>query len=146
MKMPEAVIFYYQQKTYTVYFTQAKAMLPVKLKSGEVKLVPWGRRENENSEMPLGGWARLVSIKNEKDNRWHLYLPKPVQIPVDKFMEKNHEGQRCWYEITKGKCLQGLLANHDNEYRLYIVTIDPEDLMNCHYRWPHIITSSIKSA
>lgn len=139
--MSEAVIFSYQNKIHTVYFTQQKAVLPVKMKNGECKLITWGRRENENSEMPLGGWARLSSIKNEK--RWNLYLPKPVQIPADKFMEKDFEGKTCWYEITKGKCIQGLLAQHDNEYRLYIVTIDPEDLTNCHYRWPHIVSKPI---
>jgi hypothetical protein len=98
-----------------------------------------------NSEMPLGGWARLASIKNEKEkNQWNLYLPRPVQIPASKFMEKDHEGRACWYEVTKGKCLQGLLARQENEYRLYIVTIDPEDLTNCHYRWPHVITYGAK--
>jgi hypothetical protein len=143
--MPEAVIFTYQNKIHTVFFTQTKAMLPVKLKNGDMKLVTWGRRENENSEMPLGGWARLASIKNDKDQRWNLYLPKPVQIPIAKFMEKNYEGRACWYEVTKGKCIQGLLAQHDNEYRLYIVTVDPEDLTNCHYRWPHIMTCAVRS-
>ena len=139
--MPEAVIFHYQNKIHTVFFAQMKAVLPVKLKNGETKLVAWGRRANENSEMPLGGWARLTSIKNEKNNRWNMYLPKPVQMHIDKFMEKDFEGKACWYEVTKGKCIQGLLAKEQNEYRLYIVTIDPEDLMNNHYRWPHIITA-----
>ncbi len=143
--MPEAVIFRYQQKVYTVYFSEEKAMLPVKLKTGETKLVTWGRRENENSEMPLGGWARLTGIKKDKNHQWNMYSPKPVQLPVEKFMEKNFESQSCWYEVTKGKCIQGLLAQQENDYRIYIVTVDPEDLMNCHYRWPHIITSSIKS-
>ncbi len=142
--MPEAVVFSHQNKIYTVAFSQPHAKLPVKLKNGEHRLVTWGRRENENSEMPLGGWARLSTLKNEKDNRWNLYLPKPVQIPIDKFMEKNFEGKSCWYEVTKGKCLQGLLAQIENEYRIYIVTIDPEDLMNCHYRWPHVVTCHVK--
>ena len=142
--MPEAVVFSYQNKIYTVSFSQRNAMLPVRLKNGECRLVAWGRREHENSEMPLGGWARLSSIKNEIDQRWNLYLPKPVQIPIDKFMEKNFEGKSCWYEVTKGKCLQGLLAKMENEYRLYLVTIDPEDLMNCHYRWPHVVTCGVK--
>lgn len=137
--MPEAVIFHHQNKIQTVYFAQNNAKLPVKLKNGEVKLVSWGRRENEVSEMPLGGWARLANIKSEKNKRWHFYLPKSVQIPVVKFMEKNFEGKACWYEVTKGQCIQGLLAKEQQEYRIYIVTIDPEDLMNNHYRWPHII-------
>ena len=143
--MPEAVIFSFQNKTHTVFFNQSKAMLPVKLKTGEIKLITWGRRECENSELPSGGWARLRNIKDEKNHRWNMYLPKPVQIIVDKFMEKDFEGKACWYEVTRGKCIQGLLAQHDNEYRLYIVTIDPEDLMNCHYRWPHIITCLVAS-
>ncbi len=142
--MPEAVIFNYQNKIHTVSFVQPKAMLPVKLKNGECRLVTWGRRERESSEMPLGGWARLSSIKNEKDSRWNMYLPKPVQIPIDKFMEKDFEGKACWYEVTKGKCVQGLLAHLEDEYRVYIVTVDPEDLANSHYRWPHIITCSMK--
>lgn len=142
--MPEAVIYNYQNKTHTIYFTNAKAVLPVKLKNGDCKLVTWGRREEENSELPLGGWARLSNIKNGKDSHWNMYLPKPVQIPIVKFMEKNFEGKPCWYEVTRGKYIQGLLAQHDNEYRIYIVTIDPEDLTNCHYRWPHIITCLVK--
>ncbi len=143
--MPEAVIFNYQNKIHTVSFTQLKAMLPIKLKNGECKLVIWGRREKENSEMPLGGWARLSAIKDEKNQRWNMYSPKPVKILIDKFMERDFEGKSCWYEVTKGKSIQGLLAQHGNEFRLYIVTIDPEDLTNCHYRWPHIITNTIKT-
>lgn len=142
--MPEAVIFHYQNKAHTVYFSHAKAMLPVKLKNGELKLVTWGRRENENSEMPLGGWARLAHIKNGTDTQWNMYFPKPVKIPILKFMEKNFENKSCWYEVTKGKYMQGLLARYENEYRVYIVTIDPEDLLNCHYRWPHIIVSNVQ--
>jgi len=143
--MPEAIMFHYQNKPHTVFFNKANAVLPVKLKNGEVKLVIWGRRENEISEMPLGGWARLKNIKEEQHSKWHMYLPKPVKIPVDKFMEKDFEGKACWYEVTKGKCIQGLLARLENEFRIYIITIDPDDLMNNHYRWPHIITYSVKS-
>lgn len=142
--MPEAVIFHHQGKTHTVFFTQPHAMLPVKLKTGDIKLIPWGRRETENNEFPLGGWARLNNIKNGKNSSWNLYLPKPVQIPVDKFMERNFEGKATWYEITKGKCILGLLAQSDNECRVYIVTVDPDDLMTAHYRWPNIVTSMIK--
>ncbi len=137
--MPEAIIFNYDNKIHTMYFNHAKSMLPVKLKNGEIKLLPWGRREHDNSEMPLGGWARLPNIKNNKNSQWQMYLPKAVQIPILKFMEKNFEGKSCWYEIAKGQCLQGLLASQDNEYRLYVVTIEPEDLTTGHYRWPHII-------
>jgi hypothetical protein len=142
--MAEAVIFTFEHKVHTISFKHPKAMLPVKLKNGKCKLVTWGRREHENSEMPLGGWARLSAIKTETDQKWYLYQPKPVQVFVDKFMEKDFEGTQRWYEVTPGKCLQGLLARHENEYRLYIVTIEPDDLMNCHYKWPHLITCFVK--
>jgi len=142
--MAETVIFTFQHTVHTISFKYSKAVLPVKLKNGACKLVTWGRREHENSEMPLGGWARLSAVKNGHDQKWHLYQPKPVQVFVDKFMERDFEGIQRWYEVTQGKCLQGLLAQHDNEYRLYIVTIEPDDLMNCHYKWPHIITCAIK--
>lgn len=142
--MPEAVMYLFEGKTYTLSFKSPKAVLPVRAKNGEIKVVTWGRREKENSEMPLGGWARLTDIKNEKTKSWNMYLPKSVQIPILKFMEKDFEGNQCWYEVTKGKCLQGLLARLDKEYRVYIVTIDPEDLTCCHYRWPNVIIPAIK--
>jgi hypothetical protein len=134
--MPEAVIYTYQGKKCTVYFAKAGALLPVKLATGEVKLVTWGRRQQENSEMPLGGWARLPAIH---DGKWGQYLPKPVRMPVTKFMKTDYEGQVHWYDITKGQWIQGLLAQVDNEYRIYIVTIIPELLDACHDRWPRII-------
>lgn len=134
--MPEAVIYQHQGKIHTVYFSRSKALLPVKLANGEMKLVMWGRRQQENSEMPLGGWARLHSIH---DGKWSQYLPKPVRLPITKFMKTDFEGHAHWYEIVKGQWIQGLLAREGDEYRVYIVTIVPELLDICHDRWPRII-------
>lgn len=134
--MPEAVMFFHQAKPHTVYFPRSNALLPVKLANGEIKLVKWGRRQQESSEMPLGGWARLHSIH---DGKWSQYLPKPVCLPINKFMKTDYEGHVHWYEVTKGQYIQGLLAQQDNEYRVYIVTIIPELLDVCHDRWPRII-------
>lgn len=135
--MSEAVVFYYHDQIHTVYFNQANAKLPVKLKNGRTQLVSWGRRENENSSMPLGGWARQMNLRSAIHNRWHGCSWKSVQIPVRKFMEKNFEGKSCWYNITKGQCIQGLLVRQKNECRLYIVTVDPETTY--HYRWPDLV-------
>lgn len=134
--MPEAVMFHHQGKVHTVYFARAKSLLPVKLATGEIKLVTWGRRQHENSEMPLGGWARLNAIH---DGKWSQYLPKPVQLPIDKFMKTDYEGKIHWYEVTKGQFIQGLLAHEEDEYRVYIVTIIPELMDICHDRWPRIV-------
>lgn len=113
MVMPESVIFHYQNKPYTIHFGSPRAALPIQVRYGEIRLVQWGMRENENSEMPLGGWARQCNIRNEK-SRWNIYLPRPVKICIDKFMEKDFEGKSCWYEITKGKVIEGLLARSES--------------------------------
>lgn len=134
--MPEAVIFKHNGKTHTVYFARPSAMLPVCLVNGETRLVTWGCKQHENSEMPLGGWARLEAIH---DGRWSLYIPKPVRLPILRFMETDYEGKIHWYDVTKGQCIQGLLARCEDEYRVYIVTLIPELLNVCHDRWPRII-------
>jgi hypothetical protein len=134
--MPEAVGFHHSGKIHTVYFAHPKAMLPVRLQNGEVHLVKWGRRQHENSEMPLGGWARLNAIH---EGKWSHYLPKPVCLPVTKFMQTDYEGYSQWYDIVKGQSIQGLVARQDDEYRVYIVTIIPERLDLYHDRWPRIV-------
>jgi hypothetical protein len=134
--MPEAIIFHHHGQAHTVYFARPKAVLPVLMANGDVKLVTWGRRQNETSEMPLGGWARLPSVH---DGKWSLYTPKPVHLTIAKFMQSDFEGRTHWYEVTRGQYIQGLLANLENEYRVYVVTIIPELLDICHDRWPRII-------
>ena len=54
-------------------------------------------------------------------------------------MEKNLENKACWYQLVNGQCLQGVLLQQENEYRVYIVTIEPDDLALYHYRWPHVV-------
>lgn len=134
--MPEAVIFRYQAKLHTVYFSRARAMLPVKLATGDIKLLTWGRRQAEEGEMPLGGWARLEAIHG---GSWQHYMPKPVRIPIERFMKTDYEGHTHWYDVAKGQWVQGLVAREENEYRVYIVTITPSLLDVCHDRWPRIM-------
>lgn len=134
--MPEAVIYHYHGKLYTVYFSSAKALLPVKLLNGEIRLVAWGRRQLENSEMPVGGWARLAAIH---EGKWGPYSPKPVHLPITRFMKTDYEGKVNWYDLPRGQWIQGLLARSNDEYRVYIVTIVPELLDVCYDRWPRIM-------
>lgn len=135
--MPDAVIFQYQNKVHTVYFSQAKAVLPVKLKNGELKLVTWGRRLRENSIMPLGGWALRPSIH---EGKWDYFIPKPVKLPIEKFMQIDYEGHIQWYEVIKGQWIQGVLLQEENESRVYIMTVVPERLDIYYNRWPRIVT------
>jgi hypothetical protein len=138
--MPDGVMYNYDGEVRTVYFANPQAVLAVKLADGQMKLVPWGRRKTQNGCLPMGGWARLPTIYQGK---WNTHMPKPVRLPILKFMEKDFEGNTHWYDVTAGFWIQGLLARESDEVRVYIVTITPELHTTCHDRWPRIITSVV---
>jgi hypothetical protein len=122
----------------TLYFPNPRAMLPVRLKSGETRLIIWGRRREESGRLPQTGWARLDSIRAGK---WDWLSPRPVKILVDAFMEKDKQGQSHWYSLEPGESIQGLVANWHDEQRLYVVTdlSSRADRASIHDRWPRII-------
>jgi len=122
-----------------VYFPNPKATLPVKMKDNSIALLPWGRRKQQGGALPLGGWARLDSIYA---GRWDKWFPKPVKLSVKSFMEKDLEGQSHWFDLTKGQCIQGLIARDKHEQRLYVVTVTPELEDAVHNRWPRIINTN----
>ena len=132
------VEYTHNKQTTRTYFPNPKALLPVLTRNGNIKLIAWGRRKNQIGDLPVGGWARLDSINN---GTWNQWFPKPVKITIDRFMEKDIENNSHWFELTKGQCIQGLLAQHNNEMRIYIVTITPEMPDAIHQRWPRIITT-----
>jgi hypothetical protein len=120
-----------------VYFPNPNARLPVREKNGSICLLPWGRRSKQPGHLPLGGWARLDSIYG---GRWERWFPVPIKVPVKSFMEKDLEDHSHWYDLTRGKWLQGLVARDRHEQRVYIVTIDPEMENSSHNRWPRIMS------
>ncbi len=120
-----------------VYFPNPAAQLPVKTRSGHSTLLPWGRRHEQAGTLPLGGWARLDSIYA---GRWDRWFPLAVKLPVKSFMEKDLEGHSHWYDLSKGQWIQGLVARHQQERRVYVVTIEPELPEAVHDRWPRIIS------
>jgi len=131
------VYYTYNDQDIRVYFPNPKAMLPVRAKNGAIQLLPWGRRSDQAGRLPLGGWARLDSIYG---GRWERWFPVPVKIPVKSFMEKDIEGHSHWYDLTKGKWLQGLVARDRYEQRVYVVTIEPEMEDAVHSRWPRVMS------
>jgi len=132
------VYYQYQGNVLRSYFPNPKAQLPVKKKDGSIVLLPWGRRKEQQGNLPMGGWARLDSIYS---GRWDKYFPKPVKVPVLSFMEKDYEGRSHWYDLIEGKYMQGLVARDNNELRIYVVTIEPEmEDSQFHDRMPRIIT------
>ena len=131
------VYYTYNGEEVRVYFPNPKAVLPVRRKSGEVILLPWGRRKEQAGVLPLGGWARLDSIYA---GRWDKWFPIAVKLPIHSFMEKDIEGNTHWYDITRGKYIQGLVAREKQEQRIYVVTVEPEMADAVHDRWPRIVS------
>jgi hypothetical protein len=120
-----------------VYFPHPRAALPVRLKSGAVTWVAWGRREGEEATFPPGGWARLESIQAGK---WEKYRPRPVLIAALRFMEKDAQGIAHWFEIPATRMMQGLAAHLGSEMRLYVVTTPaPAGFADWHARWPRLV-------
>ena len=126
----------YKGEEYRYYFPNPKAVLPVKTKT-ETVLIPWGRRKEQVGRLPNGGWARLDSIYA---GRWEKYFPVPVKLAINQFMEKDIEQTSHWFDITKGKWIQGLIARDGAEQRVYVVTVEPEMADAVHDRWPRIMS------
>ena len=121
-----------------VYFPSPKAALPVRLQSGDIAWLVWGRRDGETPAFPQGGWARLESIQAGK---WEKYQPRPVVIAALRFMEKDRRGVSHWFEIPAVQMIQGLVASIGTETRLYVVTTQaPSELPDFHDRWPRLVT------
>lgn len=137
------VYFQHGDDVLRIFFPNPKAVLPVLMSDGEVKLMAWGRRQKQPGNLPMTGWARLDSIYA---GRWDKYFPKPVKIPVLSFMEKDLEGVSHWYDLQKGQFIQGLIAREGNEKRIYVVTIEPElEDAQIHSRWPRIVQKGERS-
>ncbi len=110
----------------------------MRLRDGSVTWIAWGRRKDEaTGKFPIGGWARLNSIKSGRWKPWHL---RPVLIATNQFMEKDHDNQSRWIELDKRMVIQELLAERDKETRVYVVTIDtPPEYAWIHDRWPRLV-------
>ena len=129
-----------KNETLRLYFPNPQAKLPVLMRDGNISLLPWGRRKDQEGNLPLGGWARLDSINASK---WEYVRPTPVKIKVDAFMEKDHNKESCWFDMREGTYLQGLYAQLNDENRIYVVTVEPDEITKqIHDRWPRIIGTS----
>jgi len=100
--------------------------------------VTWGKRkEEEDRFFAPGGWARLDSIN---EGKWKRFHPKPVLLPVQSFMEKDHDRKSNWIDVPNGRVIQGLLAVHEDQARVYVVTTEtPAEYAWVHDRWPRLV-------
>ena len=134
--MCSSVYYSIHDQDIQVYFPTPKAQLPVKTRSGGIITLAWGRRHKQAGTLPLGGWARLDSIYA---GHWDRWFPVAVKIPIKSFMEKDFEDHDHWYDLTRAQWIQGLVARHRQERRVYVVTIEPELAEAIHDRWPRIM-------
>lgn len=122
--------------TIITHFTEPLAKLPVKTKTAGIAFVQWGRRIQEKSNLPLGGWVSLPMLK---EGKWDYYLPKSVKIPAKKFMEQDIESKLRWFDVTPGQSIQGVFLQEKEEQRIYVVTLLPEKPESIYMRWPRLI-------
>lgn len=134
------VIYTFNDKKERIFFPNPYAQLPIRMRDGSERLIPWGRRTEQSGFLPQGGWARLDSIKQGK---WQRYHPLSVKIVVEQFMEKDKDKQSHWFMLKEGQYIQGLVAQLSDEQRVYVVTTNfeehPEMNGAIHDRWPRII-------
>lgn len=133
-----AARFTFDCKDWEVSFTSAKAQLPMRTRSGEVILMPWGRRPREKGKLPLGGWARYQHVQS---GRWASFQPVSVRIPVNAFMETDVSGDRYWFQVVAGQFVRGLVCRLENEQRLYAVVMESGPDEAYFEQWPRVVTA-----
>lgn len=111
--------------------------LPVLCRDGSVEWLLWGQRHGVPGDFVQGPCARLESVR---EGRWNRYAPRPVKIPLTRFMERDQRNRPCWVAVAPDQCLQGLIAHHGDDRRIYVVTVDaPPDSPHGQPRQPRLI-------
>ncbi len=135
--MCDAVEYSREGRHLQVFFTSPWARLPVLPRQGRVVRLTWGRRRDEPGTLPRGGWAGLDDIQA---GRWDAWQPRPVRLAVRRFRVRDIHDSPHWHPVTAGQWLQGLLACHEDEQRVYVVTLTPRMPDAIYERWPRLVT------
>ena len=104
------------------YFPMPGAQIPVREESGEVHLLQWGCRtgeEGEGLDLPVTGWARLLSLS---EGKWNRYRPRRVKIPARRWMEKDSARTSHWFELDEAEALLGVRIDRPEKSVVYVVT------------------------
>ena len=96
----------------TSFFWEAQPALPIEI-DNQIKLMPWGNRDDKTSKLPQTGWAKVESIR---DGKWKWLHPKRVKIIAEQGYEKGK-----WFNVKSGG-IEGLVAKLDKEERTYMIT------------------------
>ncbi|WP_292929298.1 hypothetical protein [Nitrosomonas sp.] len=72
-------------------------------------------------------------------SKWKPWHPRPILIPAESFIEKDHDKQSHWITLSLGMAIQALLAERDVEQQVYVVTEKtPPEYHWIHDRWPRL--------
>jgi hypothetical protein len=134
--MCHGVLFNHNGRKTRVLYTNPHAVLPVRTKSGTTRLLPWGRHADQEGELPFGGWVLHDAIRA---GQWDAWSPRPVLIDSRIFAEEDKAGRVHWFPLVKSSWVQGVIATHDNERRVYVITIKPTLDPWDYSRWPRIV-------
>ncbi|HEY9744591.1 MAG TPA: hypothetical protein V6C99_00070 [Oculatellaceae cyanobacterium] len=99
----------------------------------------WGKRQNEDVsiDVPVTGWARLLSLA---EGKWNRYKPKRVKIPAIRWMEKDSQRQSHWFDLPSAQCLLGVLLESQGEEFAYVVTRPAtQNFQHIHDRMPIVM-------
>ena len=88
------------------FFPIPKVQIPVMDEQG-IHWARWGKRKGEDPEIdvPVTGWARLISLK---EGKWNHYQPRRVKIPALRWMEKDGAKTSHWFDMSPDHCLLGV--------------------------------------
>lgn len=119
-----------------ISFMDKSPMLPVRI-GGKNHYIPWGRKINQASNLPLGKRLWLTELRSQVFSR---YFPRAVNIMVDAFLERDKHEQLRWTRLVKGQCLQGVLLRDAQELRVYVVAFGcRNDRCDEFEIWPYVI-------
>lgn len=128
-----------ERKSRKVYFPIPQAKLPVLREEADdlsLEFIQWGRRQGEPAEgdVPVTGWARLISLK---EGKWNRYRPRRVKIPALRWMEKDGQKQSHWFEMAPNRCILGVEIESAGQKYVYVVTRPSEgEFAAVHDRMP----------
>ena len=120
--------------------------LPVIQPGGIVLMVPWGAQgrtfHHEPRSVRIQSEEPCVPLDTIKRGAWAELEPKPVRIPVRRFMVLRQMDAATldhWTFIGPGEYLQGALLRRGVERAVYVVTVEPPAHLEVLSPWPRIV-------
>jgi putative SOS response-associated peptidase YedK len=132
-------------KTRTVYFPIPRVQIPTLSINGDstLQFCQWGKRREEDPELdvPITGWARLISLK---EGKWNRYNPSRILIPATRWMEKDQHRQSHWFDLAPDEAILGVRLEAHGKFFVYVVTRPSQGAMSTiHDRIPLLVNKTI---